>query len=313
MLDALGSLDPPPRFAEAHLTAYRADSASQREALRQARAFAVRVARTPSWTERLRGWLPGSSGPQTPRGLYLVGPAGTGKTHLMAAVFHQLAPQTPCAFLHSGTFFRTAARPERLAEALAERGPDGPAVRALLLDEVELDDAANEARLAHFLRALLVRGDDRRRRNGTPRRGAVFVGPPEAARTALRDAYEAANEPKRWLAFAELRRAATETAHARLIDELLTTERLYVAGVRLNGTDDALRLLRLVDDLYTAPDAPALFFSALAPPEDWFTAGGEAAEGLRAGVAEKFKRTVSRLRELCDVKRMDDVRLAKGD
>ena len=357
MLDALGSLDPPPRFAEAHLTAYRADSASQREALRQARAFAVRVARTPSWTERLRGWLPGSSGPQTPRGLYLVGPAGTGKTHLMAAVFHRLAPQTPCAFLHSGAFFRTAARPERLAEALAERGPDGPAVRALLLDEVELDDAANEARLAHFLRALsdrgvalmatsnsrpneflsrhhagsgahrrfltdaldgrcetvLVRGDDRRRRNGTPRRGAVFVGPPEAARTALRDAYEAANEPKRWLAFAELRRAATETAHARLIDELLATERLYVAGVRLDGTDDALRLLRLVDDLYTAPDAPALFFSALAPPEDWFTAGGEAAEGLRAGVAEKFKRTVSRLRELCDVKRMDDVRLAKGD
>jgi cell division protein ZapE len=357
-LDTLGSLEPSSRFAGARFDAYRAGSPSQREAFRQARAFAERVTRPRSWGARLRAWLPGGPGPEAPRGLYLVGPAGTGKTHLMAAVFHALMPQTPCAFLHSGAFFRTAARPERLAEALAERGPDGPAVRALLLDEVELDDAANEARLAHFLRALadrgvalmatsnarpneflsrhhagsgahrrfltdaldgqcetvLVRGDDRRRQRGndTDRRGAIFVGPPDAARAALSDAYAAAEEPKRGFSFDELRRAATETAHARLVDELLQTDRLYIAGVRLDDTDDALRLLRLVDDLYTDDEAPALFFSAPAPPEEWFTSPNDA-DGLRAGVAEKFERTVSRLHELCDVLPMGDVRLAKDD
>jgi cell division protein ZapE len=342
-LDALGSLRPPPRFAEARFETYRAESDRQREALHEARAFTERVAEAPSLAERLHARLPGTGGPQPPRGLYLVGPAGTGKTHLMAAAFHALAPEVSCAFLHSGTFFRTAAAPQRLAAALAEEHR----IRALLLDEVELDDAANEARLSHFLKALtargvalmatsnarpgaflsrhvsgggahrrfltdalagrcetvLVRGADRRRQldgDGPDGRGAVFVGPPAAARRALRDAHERAAEPKRWCSFAELRRASTETAHARLVEQLLATERLSVAGVQVGDTDDALRLLRLIDDLYTAEAAPALFFSAAAPPEDWFATEGN--EGLRGGVAGKFKRTVSRLHELCAVR-----------
>ena len=349
-LDALRPLAPPPRFAEARFASYQAGSAGQQKALRAARAFAARMAETPPLAARLRAWarrlLPGSTA-QAPRGLYLVGPAGTGKTHLMAAAFHRLAPAVPCAFLHSGQLFRTATHPERLAAALAETGRDGDGCRALMLDEVELDDAANEARLAHFLRALtergvalmatsnarpdeflsrhvagagahrrfltdalagqcetvLVRGTDRRRQRGGARRGALFVGPPREAQAALRDAYDAADEPKRWLTFAELRRASTETAHARLLEQLLAPKRLYVAGVELRGTDDTLRLLRLVDDLYTAEEAPALFFSASAPPEDWFSANGK--RGLRAGIAEKFARTVSRLRELCDVRRVE--------
>lgn len=344
-LDALRPLTPPPRFGEARFASYRAASTGQEEALRAARAFADRVAAPPSLAKRLRAWLPGRPA-EPPRGLYLVGPAGTGKTHLMAAAFHRLAPDVPCAFLHSSQLFRAAAHPERLAEQLTDAGRDGKAVRALMLDEVELDDAANEARLAHFLRALtergvalmatsnarpneflsrhvtggahrrfltdalagrcevvLVHGSDRRREIGTERRGTVFIGPPDAARAALRDAYVADDAPKRWLTFAELRRASTETAHTRLMDRLLETERLYVAGVRLEGTDDALRLLRLVDDLYTAPEAPALFFSAPAPPEDWFTTGAE--RGLEAGIAEKFSRTASRLRELCAVRRVE--------
>jgi cell division protein ZapE len=151
---------------------------------------------------------------------------------------------------------------------------------------------------------VLVRGADRRRTGTDGRvsggRGVIFVGPGEAAREALRDVHDDADAPKRWLSFDELRRASTETAHAHLLDQLLGTERLYVADVELAGTDDALRLLRLVDDLYTAEGAPALFFSAPAPPEDWFSAGTE--QGLRAGIAEKFERTVSRLREMCAVR-----------
>lgn len=348
LTDALGSLAPPARFAEARFDSYRAASSGQREALRAARAFAERVATRPSFTHRLRRLLSASS-PKAPRGLYLVGPAGTGKTHLMAAAFHHLAPGVPCAFLHSGAFFRTAAAPERLAEQLAATGR-----RTLMLDEVELDDAANEARLAHFLRALtergvalmatsnarpdeflarhvsgggahrrflndalaghcetvLVRGSDRRRAGDAEGRGRLFVGPAEAAKRALREAHDAAPEPKRWLSFVRLRRASTETAHARLLAQLLETERLYVAGVQLSGTDDALRLLRLVDDLYTAEDAPALFFSATAPPEDWFSASGE--NGLQAGIAEKFDRTASRLHELCTVETVAEAEAAAG-
>ena len=349
-LASLGSLAPPARFADARFASYRADSSGQREALRAARAFVERVAETPSLTERLRAWgrrlLPGAGAPQAPRGLYLVGPAGTGKTHLMAAALHRLTPAVPCAFLHSGAFFRSAAHPERLADALAGEGSEDRAVRALMLDEVELDDAANEARLAHFLRTLsargvalmatsnarpneflsrhhagggahrrfltdalagrcetvLVRGADQRQRPGNARRGAVFVGPPAAAERALRAHHSATDVPKRWCSFTDLRRASTQTAHARFVNSLLKTEHLYVADVQLEGTDDALRLLRLVDDLYMTETAPALFFSAPAPPEDWFRAEGT---GLRAGIAEKFDRTVSRLHELCDVRTVE--------
>ena len=350
LLDAMKPLTPPPRFEEAHFASYRAVSTSQKEAVQAARAFTTRVAASPSLAGRLRAWahrlLPGRSALPPPRGLYLVGPAGTGKTHLMAAAFHELMPAVPCAFLHSSRLFRAAAHPEPLAQRLAAQSPAGSPLRALMLDEVELDDAANEARLAHFLRALtergvallatsnarpdeflsrhvtgggahrrflsealagrcetvLVRGADQRQHMAGERRGTLFVGPPEAARSALQDAYDDATAPKRWLPFARLRRTATNTAHPRLLEQLLEPNRLFIADVALEGTDDALRLLRLVDDLYTAPDAPALFFSASAPPEEWFTP--EAEHGLQAGIAEKFTRTVSRLRELCAVERV---------
>jgi len=67
-LDALGSLAPPPRFAEARFEAYQAESDQQREALRATRAFTERVAALPSWTERLRARLPGAGGPQARAG-----------------------------------------------------------------------------------------------------------------------------------------------------------------------------------------------------------------------------------------------------
>lgn len=336
-----GKLVPPARFEEARFESYRAKTGGQKHALQAARTFVERIRQPPSPLDRLRRWAGGLlplQAPAPPRGLYLVGPAGTGKTHLMAATYHHLTPEVRCAFLHSSQFFRAPGHPERLAASLAADG-----VRALMLDEIELDDAANEARLAHFLRALheqgvalmatsnarpdeflsrhmagggrhrrflddalagrcqlvFVEGKDLRRSADTKRRGRIYVGSAEAARAALRRAFERDKHRALWLTFDELRHASTEEPHERLMRRLLAPECLYVADVDLGGTDDALRLLRIIDDLYVAPKAPALFFSAKGAPEEWFTT--DSGNGLAGGIAEKFARTVSRLRELCEV------------
>jgi cell division protein ZapE len=77
-------------------------------------------------------------------------------------------------------------------------------------------------------------------------------------------------------------------------------DHLFIAGVEIDNTDDALRLLRIVDDLYVHPEAPRLHFSAATPPHRWFRAADQG-HGLAADVARKFTRTVSRLHALCDI------------
>ncbi len=92
-------------------------------------------------------------------GLYLVGPVGTGKTHLLASIFHALstpvtdgARPVACAYTHSSALFRAQEPPDAYAERVAARA------RVLCLDEVELDDPAGEVRLIAVLRALRERG-----------------------------------------------------------------------------------------------------------------------------------------------------------
>jgi cell division protein ZapE len=154
---------------------------------------------------------------------------------------------------------------------------------------------------------VFVGGEDYRRQMELERPGRGWVGPPAATR-ALLDAALAAAEAEglrtRRLTFGELLHLATEVAHDRLVEQLSAADRLAVEDIRITGTDDALRLLRLVDDLYTRPDAPALFFTAEAPPEAWFDPDAHA--GLAQGIAEKFTRTVSRLYALCDVRRIEN-------
>jgi cell division protein ZapE len=281
----------------------------------------------------------GASGGDGPQGLYLVGPVGTGKTHLLAATYHALTPEVPAAFLHASTLFRLTEHPTAFAARVADRA------RVVCLDEVEIDDAANEARLVlvlqhfeqrgvqllatsnvepedflanqigpgrfrRFLResfggryeVVFVGGEDYRRRQELARDGRGWIGPPEATRAALDAALaeaEAQGHAVQRLTFAELLHQATEVAHERLIERLAEADRLAVEGIAITGTDDALRLLRLIDALYTRPDAPALFFTAEAPPEAWFDPDAHA--GLAKGIAEKFTRTVSRLYAMCEV------------
>ncbi len=326
---------PPARFDGAAFATYRPQNDAQAVALADARQFAERV-RTRYTGSALRRWLKPDAALRS--GLYLVGPVGTGKTHLLVSIYRTLSPDVPCAFLHSSALFRATEHPKAYAARLAA------AYRVLLIDEVELDDPANEVRLINVLKALqklgvtvaatsnaepekflsaqfgrdrlerfiseefrrtyhvvFVPGEDFRR--GLAKPGRAWIGPLDAADAAMRHAFESAPGTKLWLRRADLLRRTTDTERQALTAELAAHDALYFAGLGVASTDDALRLLRVVDDLYTHPDAPVVHFTAEAPPEDWFP-NHAGRNGVEASVAEKFERTVSRLRALCAMERV---------
>ena len=328
-------LAPPPRFDGATFETYRPQNAAQAEALAEARTFAGRVRRRYVGSA-LRRWLVRDEALR--HGLYLVGPVGTGKTHLLVAIYRDLVPEVPCAFLHSSALFRATEHPAAYAARLAER------FRVLLIDEVELDDPANEIRLINVLKALqtlgvtvaatsnaepekflsaqfgrdrlerfiseefkrtyhvvFVPGEDFRR--GLEKPGRAWIGPLDAADAAMRLAFERDSGDKRWLGRGALLRRTTDTERQALTRELAAHDRLYLAGLGADTTDDALRILRVVDDLYTHPSPPVLHFTAETPPERWFPRRA-GMDGIETAVAEKFERTVSRLHAMCDVQRV---------
>ncbi|PSQ77636.1 MAG: cell division protein ZapE [Bacteroidetes bacterium QH_7_62_13] len=331
----------PDRFRTATFEEYEAGTSSQAEALRAAREFVRACRQSPSWTEHLKQLL-GRTETSRPNGLYLVGPAGTGKTHLLAAVYNALTPAVSCAFLHSSTLFRQTVPPTAFAHRLADEHA------VCCLDEVEIDDPANEMRLVQVLQTLaergvpllatsnvtpeqylsrqfsetrferflhrefradyrivFVEGPDYRRTQEVEQSGHGWIGPSDQTQRALRRAYEEATGASRWWSFSDLRRATTEIAHPTLIDDLTTLDRLFVADISIANTDDALRLLRVIDALYLNPDAPALHFTAERPPDAWFDPDAHA--GVAQAVAEKFGRTVSRLHALCDIRPVESV------
>jgi cell division protein ZapE len=329
----------PERFRDATFESYEPRTPSQAEALQGAQRFAAEQRRDPSWPERVRQFI-GMGRDGRPQGLYLVGPAGTGKTHLLAATYNALAPEVPCAFLHSSTLFRQTDPPQDFANRLADE------YALCCLDEVEIDDPANEMRLAGVMKTLAdrnvpvvatsnvepeqylstqlgdgrmqrflrrevreeyrvvgVRGDDFRRTREVQRSGQGWIGPPAATQRAMRQVWADVSGNARWGSFADLRRATTETAHTDLISDLGALDHLFVENVAIADTDDAFRLLRVVDALYLHDKAPTLHFTAEQPPKDWFAPEQHA--GIARAVAKKFDRTVSRLHALCQIRTVE--------
>ncbi|MDX1438470.1 MAG: AFG1/ZapE family ATPase [Rubricoccaceae bacterium] len=323
---------PPERFRHVSFASYQPQTSSQDLARKSAKSFVEKVRRRYSIQRLFRG-LRGDDGLGS--GLYLVGPVGTGKTHLLASIYHALHPGVPCAFVHSSQLFRSAERPEDYAKALAS------AFRLLLIDEIELDDPAAEARLIGVLKALkklrvtvaatsnaepekfvsaefgrdrlerfiseefrrqyrvvFVGGEDYRKRLQKP--GKAWIGPSDQTERAMRSVFESAPGSRKWITFSDLLNMATETERTALSNNLVQYRELYIADISVGNTDDALRLLRIIDDLYGSNNPPTLYFTAEEPPAQWFAPSGSQ-NSLERGIAEKFARTVSRLNALASI------------
>lgn len=147
----LDDLTPPPRFSGARFDTYVPDPAQPSQA--EARARLERFAAAPDdggrrGLSRLLGRTRDDAGP---RGVYLDGGFGVGKTHLLAAAWHAAAGRR-----HYGTFVEYT----QLAGALGFRG----AVDALsgadlvCIDEFELDDPGDTVLMARLLRELADSG-----------------------------------------------------------------------------------------------------------------------------------------------------------
>ena len=329
-------MQPPQRFAGASLSNYAPQSSSQVAALETARQAVTAIrSRRRTYRERLSRWL-GLRQKKGYNGLYFVGPVGTGKTHLLASMYHALHPEVPCAYVHASQLFRMRTPPRDFAKELAAQ------FRVLCLDEMEIDDPANEVRLVQVLQTLEARrvtllatsnvkpedylsarvgnhrfqrflqeefqeryktvpvggADYRHRLKST---GRAWIGPPEATRPAMQAAFqEDDHHEKSWWSFDELMQAATHTEHTKLVRQLEDQDSLYLADVALQDSDNALRLLRLIDELYMLSDPPTLYFTSEQPPSSWLERQ-KAGAGLAKGVADKFSRTASRLNALCEI------------
>jgi cell division protein ZapE len=136
-------LSPPPRFHDTTFESYRIDPAiaGHAEAVEQVRHFAGRRRGFSDWFRR--------SGP---KGLYLDGDFGVGKTHLLASSWH----------LASGSkHYLSFAEAMSLAVSVGAEGAiDRLAANLVCIDEFELDDPSN-TRLADLLCDGLVKGGAR--------------------------------------------------------------------------------------------------------------------------------------------------------
>jgi cell division protein ZapE len=148
---------PTPRFARVSFDSYHPVPAfpSQRAARDRLRAFAAEVAaesdNRPLW---LRFW-PRPVGPEGPRGIYLDGGYGVGKTHLLAATYH--AADGRKAYLSFSELIYTIIQMGLQSSIDAFRP-----YRLICLDEFELDDIASTHMAATFLRGVMAGPDGSR-------------------------------------------------------------------------------------------------------------------------------------------------------
>ncbi len=142
----LASMVPPPRFADVAFATYRPDprQPSQAAAVVALTAFAQRMCQ-PAAQGRL-WWRRAPTPPEYRCGVYLDGPFGVGKTHLLASLWYEVAePKVFCTFVEL-TLLVEAMGLQVAVDALA----DG---RLLCIDDVELDDHGD----AELITALLTR------------------------------------------------------------------------------------------------------------------------------------------------------------
>ena len=148
---ALADLVVPRGFRDATLDSYRPDpdEPSQTAARDAVAAFAATVRDQPP---RRRGWRRRGAGPRG-SGIYLDGGFGVGKTHLVAAAAHAVAPAGPVAF---GTFVQYTALVGALGFAATRDALSSH--RLVCIDEFELDDPGDTVLVSTLLGELTAAG-----------------------------------------------------------------------------------------------------------------------------------------------------------
>ena len=140
---------PPPRFDTASFDSYRPNDPTQVTALERVRSFAAGIGPV----ARRRILLPwGRPAVRGPRGLYLDGAFGVGKTHLLAAVWHA-AKDVPRAYLSFQELVYLTG-----AMGIARAREELKGLRLLCLDEFELDDPGNTLIIKTLLQTLFEQG-----------------------------------------------------------------------------------------------------------------------------------------------------------
>ncbi len=265
--------------------------------------------------------------PVGPQGVYLVGPVGVGKTHLLGALYHALPATVRSGFVAYGELSKRlyGHDPARVVAELARR------CDVLFVDELEVKDPANAVIVVRFLTALFesglalvatsnrrpedlyttgfrakafgefvdgyrdrflvlpVDGEDARRNRSDNRRGTVWVGVPTATAPCLIAAAAASRATNPLIVpFADALRQMAERPDG--LDQLVAHDALFLSDVQIATADDAQRFIWLLDRLDRKP-AP-LYLTMTVEPEALWTDGDHAFE---------FRRAVSRLRGLCRV------------
>jgi cell division protein ZapE len=148
--ELLRSFVPPPRFAGKRFDDYHPDPAhpSQSAARDRLEAIAARLRRSSAPLGRLRAAVGGRG---RGRGVYLDGGFGVGKTHLLAALWHEAPP--PRAYLSFDELVYTIGLLGVGRARDAFRG-----LRLVAVDEWELDDPGNLKMAVAWLRGALDDG-----------------------------------------------------------------------------------------------------------------------------------------------------------
>lgn len=313
--EIVAELVPPRQFAHASFDSYRPDLdyPSQQDAVERMNAFAAWRARPGGFfarSRKARAELPG---------IYLDGGFGVGKTHLLAALWHE-APGPK----YFGTFIEYTALVGALGYADAVSQLSG--AKLLCIDEFELDDPGDTMLMTRLLGELIASGSRVAATSNTPPNSlgegrfaaADFLREIQAMSANFqtvridgldyrrRDAsgHAAAVAPDEFdrLAGALAERGATVTVDdfgalmthlgtvhpSRYIKLIAGLDVILLRGVYLlTDQTDALRLVAFIDRVY---DAEIPIIATGLPLHDVFDA-----EMLAGGYGKKYQRSQSRM------------------
>jgi cell division protein ZapE len=312
---------PPARFARVRFSNYQPNVAFPSQA--NARQKLEQMVRPTPKTllERFRKPAPLPS-------LYLDGGFGVGKTHLLAAAWHEFGGAKHFLSFAELTFFIGALGMDKAVAAFSN-------AKLICIDEFELDDVGNTLMVSKFLGALIPRGvqvvttsntlpeqlgegrfnaDDFKREiqgiaahfqscriDGADYRHREGLSAHEPlSQLKLEQAFKAASGNVALVGFGDLLRHLSSQHPIRFNKLLEGLDAVYLHGLApIEKQDDALRLVHFVDKLYDR--------------EVRLAVAGEPLEGLflgykHGGYAKKYSRCLSRLGEL-----MRESALESGD